>query len=236
MTRASPPAIPDTYSGEAKIAEKIGQVRDLYTIIGLHFLCIGLTVYILKNPKLNAAKKLFFFDFFRYSIHLAISNLWLMPMLNKIAPKIFKDEPTANLTEWLIWWFGYPLAEFTQIDGVMPQDIVMYTGVKIPHFISLGLVTELGIDYLWAFKNLKLAKTVRTGWYGIWLFMFTAWFLVALARGGDVPLAQDYRNKLMFMEYWNWEPWVVAVVLYGLFFSVWLPTIVTGMLIREAIK
>lgn len=215
----------------------------LAVIIGITIVCLGFTIYILLKQRMSPVKKLFYFDISRYFIHIFILVPLLAPVLKIVSKQIFNPENLslsppglATVQQWLIWWLGYPLLEFTQIDGILVADI--YTVVlrrgPAPYLIVFsGLFFILALDCLWAYKSVKAARIIRTVHYGIWLFLFLLWTAVAVFISPDIPFAQDYRNKWLFMQYWGFQPWVVAIVMFGLFFSVWLPTIVVGYLIYK---
>jgi len=220
-------------------------LNALDLIVFLNLVCLGLTFYLIRKPDLTFVRKLFFFDASRFLMHIFIVFPIVHPACKRVQPLIWNPENlnlpppgVATVQQWLIWWLGYPLVEFTQIDGVLLADI--YTvfikpGQAAPYLLVVaGLLLVLTLDYLWAYKGSAQAQTLRKLIYGIWLLLFSLWTLIALTVTAEIPGAMDYRNKWLFMQYWGFEPWVVATVLYGLFFSVWLPTIVAGYFITKS--
>jgi len=211
--------------------------------VAITFVCLGLTIYILLKARVPSVRRLFYFDLSRYIIHMFISVPLLEPFLKHTSQSIFDPKNltlpppgVATVQQWLIWWLGYPIVEFTQIDGIMLADVytvVLRRGAAPYVIVFAGLLLILVLDYLWAYRNMKGARIIRTINYGIWLFLFSVWTAVALFVSSNIPFAQDYRNKWLFMQYWHFTPWVVAIVIFGLFFSVWLPTIVVGYLVYK---
>lgn len=210
----------------------------------LTFFSLFLVYFIVRRSKATNAKKLFYFDIIRYAIRIFIVTLLVMPVLRNISPLIINKQNIslpppglATVEQWVTWWLGMPLTEFNQVDGVALFDLsAVVRGQSIGAGIYLmygGMLVILALDFLMAYKNSKYARTIRAVWYGITLFGFIVWTLFAAFMNLSTPGAQDYRNRWLFMQYWQFTPWVVVLIIFETFFSFWLPIIVIGYLIYK---
>jgi len=216
-------------------------ITMILTIISLFFI-----YFLLRRVKTTHAKKLFYFDLFRLILRFSVVQFLLIPILisGSLPDRIFNPQNAslpppgiASVQDWLMWWFGYPLLEFSQSEAAVWADLSLILIHKSAAFlIPITLLTLTLLDYLWSYHNLKFAKYIRTINYSIWLVAMIVWTFYALAINPDFLGAQDYRNKWLFMQYWGFSPWVVVVVVFGLIFSLWTTTIVIGYLIYKAWK
>lgn len=216
----------------------------LALIIGITCVCLALTIYILKL-KITYARKLFYFDLSRFAIHVFIVMPLIWPVLQYVSRFIFNPESAtlpppgvATVEQWLIWWLGMPLQEYTKTEGdllaLLPFVLRGQNPPNIAVYIALCIV--LALDYLWAYRNTKSARTIRTINYGIMLLGLTLWHLMALTISPNIPGARDLLNRWLFMRYWHFAPWVVALIVSVTFFNFWLPMIVIGYLIYKSYK
>jgi len=214
----------------------------LAVTIGITFVCLGLTVYILKR-RMPPIRRLFYFDLARYTIRILIVGPLVMPALRSVEPLIFNRRNLnlpppgiATLSDWLVWLLGMPLTEFTQVDASLAADIfavLRRSSAGIYPFMLVGMVFILVLDFYWAYRGSRTAAKIRTIHYAIMLLLFILWTFIAITISPNVPGAQDLYHRWLFIQYWYSTPWIVALVVAEIFFSFWLPMAVIGCLIYK---
>jgi len=202
--------------------------------------------FILRRLKASYAKKLFYFDLVRYAIRIFIVGPIIMSALGNISPLIFNAQNLklsppglATMEQWFVWWLGAPLSEFTQLDASIGADVYAVvkgssSNILLP--IIVGMILALALDFLWAYKNNRYTKIIRTALFGFTLVAFIVWTLIAIFISSNIPGAGDLKNRWLFMQYWKFTPWVVGLLVFETFFSFWLPLIVIGYLIYKGWK
>lgn len=218
----------------------------LFTAIILTAFSLFFIYFVLRRLKVTYAKKLFYFDLVRFLIRILIVGPIIMSALGGISPLIFNAQNLklpppglATIEQWFVWWLGAPLSEFTQVDSSIGADIFAVakgssSNLLLP--LLAGFIFVSVLDFLWAYKNNKYSKIIRTVFFGFALVSFIIWTLVAFTITPNIPGAGDLKNRWLFMKYWQFTPWVVALLVFETFFSFWLPLIVIGYLIYKSWK
>jgi hypothetical protein len=129
------------------------------------------------------------------------------------------------------------LTEFTVVGGgaLFAHIFAVAKGSSVdllpPLFI--GILFVLTLDYLWLYKDNQNARIIRTIQYGITLFLFILWTIIAFTITPYTTGALDYFIYLIFMWYWQFNPLFVLFTIFIVIFSFWLPLAVTGYLIYK---
>lgn len=150
-----------------------------------------------------------------------------------VRPAIEAISKGGTIENWFWFFFGLPVSEFLSNDGHVWGDLFwIFTGVDLRGIIwmfSMPAITIL--SYLWAHRNSRIAKYLRTFSY---LVALSAYLIYTIFFTWDPRY--DYFIWLAIIYIWNWAWWVIVIAIVTVA-MMWFGVIVSnGYLIWKAWK